>query len=79
VVVAGPGPRSGRRPSALVFRGLARSLNAVPGLKRRLGDRPLPAPGCLAVEDLDGLLRGAAGTVTAVRPDRFRLGVLRPG
>ncbi|MGW4948027.1 FAD-dependent monooxygenase [Actinoplanes sp. NPDC004185] len=139
------------RAAALVFRGLARSLNAVPGLQRRLGDRPLPprrlpravagplpraghvlpnpwvrvdggppvrlddvigyrwaflghgcdprrvpgaerpgavhlaldlaapAPGCLAVEDLDGLLRGTAGTVTAVRPDRFLLGVLRPG
>ncbi len=38
-----------------------------------------PAPGCPALEDLDGLLRGEAGTVTAVRPDRFLLGVLRPG
>jgi 3-(3-hydroxy-phenyl)propionate hydroxylase len=38
-----------------------------------------PAPGCLPVEDLDGLLRGAAGTVTAVPPDRFLPGVLRPG
>jgi 3-(3-hydroxy-phenyl)propionate hydroxylase len=136
------------RAAALVFRGLARSLNAVPGLRSRLGDRPLPprrlprtvagplpragdvlpnpwvrvdggppvrlddvlgyrwaflghgcdprrvpeaerpgavhltlglaepAPGCLAVEDLDGLLAGPVGTVTAVRPDRFLLGVL---
>jgi 3-(3-hydroxy-phenyl)propionate hydroxylase len=33
-------------------------------------------PGCLAIEDLDGQLTGTAGTVTAVRPDRFLLGVL---
>jgi 3-(3-hydroxy-phenyl)propionate hydroxylase len=37
---------------------------------------PGAAPGCLAVEDLDGLLTGAPDTVTAVRPDRFLLGVL---
>ena len=138
-----------RNPAAaLVFRGLTRALNAVPGLRKRLGDRPLPprrlaravagtlpragqvlgnpwvrvaggppvrldevigyrwaflghgcdprrvpaaqrpdavhlalglaepGPGCLPLEDLDGLLPGAAGTVTAVRPDRFLLGVL---
>ena len=50
-----------------------------PGAVHLALDLPAPAPGCLAVEDLDGLLRGAAGTVTAVRPDRFLLGVLRPG
>ena len=50
-----------------------------PGAVHLTLDLADPAPGCLAVEDLDGLLRGAAGTVTAVRPDRFRLGVLRPG
>ena len=138
------------RAAALVFRGLVRSLNAVPGLRSRLGDRPLPprrlpravagplpragevlpnpwvrvdggppvrlddvigyrwaflghgcdprgvpeaqrpgavhltlepaepVPGCLALEDLDGVLRGAAGTITAVRPDRFLLGTLTP-
>jgi 3-(3-hydroxy-phenyl)propionate hydroxylase len=138
-----------RNPAAaLVFRGLVRGLNAVPGLRSRLGDRPIPprrlpravagplpragevlpnprvrvaggppvrlddvigyrwaflghgcdprgtpgtdrhgavhlaldlpapAPGCQALEDLDGLLEGAPGTVTAVRPDRFLLGVL---
>ncbi|MEU8612019.1 hypothetical protein AB0C29_28940, partial [Actinoplanes sp. NPDC048791] len=50
-----------------------------PGAVHLALDLADPAPGCLAVEDLDGLLRGAAGTVTAVRPDRFLLGVLRPG
>jgi 3-(3-hydroxy-phenyl)propionate hydroxylase len=138
------------RAAALAFRGLIRSLNAVPGLRSRLGDRPLPPrrlprgsagslpsagrmlpnprvrvdggpvvrldevlgyrwaflghgcdprrvpgtdrpdaihltlgpagpePGCPELEDLDGLLHGPAGSVTAVRPDRFLLGTLRP-
>ncbi|MET0495719.1 MAG: FAD-dependent monooxygenase [Actinoplanes sp.] len=30
------------RAAALMFRGLTRALNAVPGLQSRLGDRPLP-------------------------------------
>jgi 3-(3-hydroxy-phenyl)propionate hydroxylase len=133
------------RAVASVFRGLTRGLNAVPGLRSRLGDRPLPprrlpralagplpgagtvlpnprvrvdggpvvrldevlgyrwaaighgcdprradqpgavhltlgvagpVPGCLALEDLDGLLTGKTGTVTVARPDRFLLGVL---
>jgi 3-(3-hydroxy-phenyl)propionate hydroxylase len=37
-----------------------------------------PPAGCLPIEDLDGLLEGAPGTVTAVRPDRFLHGVLSP-
>jgi 3-(3-hydroxy-phenyl)propionate hydroxylase len=40
-------------------------------------DHPHPAAGCRPIEDLDGLLTGAPGTVTAVRPDRFLRGVLR--
>ena len=135
------------RAAALMFRGLTRALNAVPGLQTRLGDRPLPPrhlprtvagplpkaghvlpnprvsvaggpptrldevigyrwafignacdprgekapgavhltlnladppPGCLAIEDLDGLLDSTPGTITAVRPDRFLLGTLNP-
>ena len=38
---------------------------------------PDPAPGCLPISDLDGLLNGTPGTVTAVRPDRFLHGVLK--
>lgn len=131
------------RAQAGVFRGLTRALNAVPGLRSRLGDRPLPprrlpralagplpkaghvlpnprvrvdggpvvrldevlgyrwavighgcdphradrpdavhltigltAPGCLALEDLDGLLTAKPGAVTVARPDRFLLGVI---
>lgn len=32
-----------------------------------------PPPGCLPITDLDGLLTGRPGTVTAARPDRFLL------
>jgi 3-(3-hydroxy-phenyl)propionate hydroxylase len=38
---------------------------------------PDPAPDCLAIDDLDGLLTGRPGSVTVVRPDRFRHGTLR--
>ncbi|MFC4070443.1 FAD-dependent monooxygenase [Actinoplanes subglobosus] len=34
-------------------------------------DHPDPAPGCLPITDLDGLLSGRAGTVTVARPDHF--------
>lgn len=39
-------------------------------------DLPDPAPGCLPVTDLDGLLKGRPGTVTMARPDRFLHGRL---
>ncbi|MEU4620336.1 FAD-dependent monooxygenase [Actinoplanes sp. NPDC023801] len=39
-------------------------------------DHPDPAPGCLAMTDLDGLLTARAGTVTVARPDRFLKGRL---
>lgn len=37
---------------------------------------PDPAPGCLAIDDLDGLLAGRPGSVTVARPDRFLRGTL---
>lgn len=40
-------------------------------------DHSDPASGCLPIEDLDGVLTGTPGTVTAVRPDRFLHGILR--
>jgi 3-(3-hydroxy-phenyl)propionate hydroxylase len=33
-----------------------------------------PPPGCLPIEDLEGLLTARPGTITAVRPDRFLAG-----
>ncbi|MCY1136612.1 FAD-dependent monooxygenase [Actinoplanes sp. Pm04-4] len=41
-------------------------------------DHPDAAPGCLPIEDLDGLLAGTGrpGRVTVARPDRFLRGVL---
>jgi 3-(3-hydroxy-phenyl)propionate hydroxylase len=42
-------------------------------------DHPNPGPHCLAVTDLDGLLRARPGTVTVVRPDRFLTGRRRAG
>jgi 3-(3-hydroxy-phenyl)propionate hydroxylase len=137
------------RAASRLIRGLVRTAAAVPGLRPRLGSRPLPprrlprslagplaeaghvlpnprvsvaggapvrldevigyrwayighrcdprtvtdtipqdavvlalqhpdlAPGCLPISDLDGLLNGIPGTVTAVRPDRFLRGILR--
>jgi 3-(3-hydroxy-phenyl)propionate hydroxylase len=35
-------------------------------------DLPDPKPGCLPITDPDGLLSARRGTVTVVRPDRFR-------
>jgi 3-(3-hydroxy-phenyl)propionate hydroxylase len=137
------------RAGSLMFRSVIRALRTIPGLQKRLGDRPLPprrlprgvagplakaghilpnpmvrvdggppvrldevigyrwayighgcdprtvagtdapdavhlaiggdpGPGCHRLEDLDGLLTGRPGTVTAARPDRFLLGVLPP-
>ncbi|GIE34943.1 3-(3-hydroxyphenyl)propionate hydroxylase [Actinoplanes italicus] len=39
-------------------------------------DRPDPAPGCLPIADLDGLLTARPGSVTVARPDRFLQGRL---
>ena len=47
-----------------------------PGAVLLAVDLPDPAPGCLPVTDLDGLLAGRPGSVTVVRPDRFLHGVL---
>jgi 3-(3-hydroxy-phenyl)propionate hydroxylase len=38
---------------------------------------PDAAPGCLPIDDLDGLLKGRPGSVTVARPDRFLHGTLR--
>ncbi|AGZ42865.1 FAD-dependent monooxygenase [Actinoplanes friuliensis] len=37
---------------------------------------PDAAPGCLPIDDLDGLLAGRPGSVTVARPDRFLHGTL---